>query len=429
MAPFPVPKSPLPPSSFAKAMTFAPITEILDELKAGRPIILVDDPDRENEGDLCFAAEFATPALVNTMAKDARGLICLALENSICDVLNLAPQTGENKSRYGTAFTVSIEAREGVTTGISAADRATTILAAVREGAQAADLVRPGHIFPLRAREGGVLVRTGQTEGIVDLCRLAGLRAAGVICEIMNDDGTMARVPELTKYGKKHGYKMCSIADLVEHRRRRERIIERVALARMPTKVGYFDSYTYRSKVDGRTHIALCLGVERPSKPDSRFPPIEEAMLVRVHSQCLTGDVFGSLRCDCGEQLERAMQAIQAEGKGILLYISQEGRGIGLAHKMRAYALQDDGCDTVEANTRLGFKADEREFGTGAQILHDLGARRLRVLTNNPKKLTGLTGYGLEVEAQVPLKIAPNPHNQKYLETKRQKMGHLLDET
>lgn len=410
-------------------MAFAPIPEILDELKAGRPIILVDDPGRENEGDLCFAAEFATPELVNHMARDARGLICLALESSICDQLQLNMQAPENQSRYGTAFTVSIEAREGVTTGISAADRARTILAAVAEDAVPSDVVRPGHIFPLRARDGGVLVRAGQTEGIVDLCRLAGLRPAGVICEIMNDDGTMARVPELERFQELHGgVKMCAIADLVEYRRRRERLIERVAHARMPTAFGYFDSYTYSSTVDNRTHVALCVGIERPSEVGHRFPPIDEPVLVRVHSQCLTGDVFGSLRCDCGEQLQTAMRLIQEAGRGVLLYISQEGRGIGLAHKMRAYALQDEGLDTVEANTRLGFRADEREFGTGAQILHDLGLRKLRILTNNPRKLSGLEGYGVEIVGQVPLRIEPNPHNEKYLRTKREKLGHLLDD-
>jgi 3,4-dihydroxy 2-butanone 4-phosphate synthase/GTP cyclohydrolase II len=409
-------------------MSFSSISDILAELQRGRPIILVDDPDRENEGDLCFAAQFVTPELVNMMARDARGLICLALDAAICDQLALAPQTIENGTRYGTAFTVSIEAREGVTTGISAADRARTIAVAVAPDARPTDVVRPGHVFPLRARDGGVLVRSGQTEGIVDLCRLAGLRPAGVICEIMNDDGSMARVPDLEVFAQKHGVLMCSIADLIEYRRRRERIIERIAHARMPTRFGYFDSFTYASKVDGRVHVALTVGIERPSEIGGRFPPIEEPVLVRVHSQCLTGDVFGSLRCDCGEQLERAMKAVQAEGRGVVLYISQEGRGIGLGAKMQAYALQDQGMDTVEANVHLGFKVDQREFGTGAQILHDLGVRRLRVLTNNPKKLSGLNGYGLEVVEQVPLLIEPNPDNERYLETKRDKLGHLLGE-
>lgn len=407
-------------------MPFSPIPEVLDELRAGRPIILVDDPDRENEGDLCFAAQFATPELINLMIKECRGWVCLALDGAICDQIGLQMQTQDNQSRFGTAFTVTIEAREGVTTGISARDRARTILAAVAPDAVPADLARPGHVAPLRAREGGVLVRAGQTEGIVDLCRLAGLRPAGVICEIIKDDGEMARVPDLEAFSQRHGCKLASIADLVEYRRRRERLIDRVAAARMPTRYGYFDSYTYASKVDGRVHVALCVGIERPAEEGGRFPPIEAPVTVRVHSQCLTGDVFGSLRCDCGQQLHLAMERIQKEGRGILLYISQEGRGIGLAHKMQAYALQDGGLDTVEANQHLGFKADMREFGTGAQILHDLGARRLRVLTNNPKKLSGLQGYGLEIEEQIPLAVEPNPHNKRYLETKRDKLGHTL---
>ena len=406
-------------------MSFAPIPDILEDLKAGRPIILVDDPDRENEGDLCFAAEFATPELINLMIKEARGLVCLALEGEICDQLGLGMQVAENQSRFGTAFTVTIEAREGVTTGISARDRARTILAAVNPAARPNDLVRPGHIAPLRARDGGVLVRTGQTEGIVDLCRLAGLRPAGVICEIIRDDGEMARVPDLEVFAQRLGIKMASIAELVEFRRRRERLIDLVAAVKMPTEVGYFDAYTYTSRVDSRVHVALTVGIEAPGA-NGRFPPIEEPLLVRVHSQCLTGDVFGSLRCDCGPQLHQAMRQVQSAGKGIVLYISQEGRGIGLANKLRAYALQDGGMDTVEANLHLGFRVDEREFGTGAQILHDLGARRLRLLTNNPKKLSGVTGYGIEVVEQVPLAIEPNPHNQRYLDTKRDKLGHIL---
>ncbi len=406
-------------------MTFAPIPELLAELAAGRPIVLVDDPDRENEGDLCFAAEFASPALVNQMIRDARGLVCLALDGAICDQLKLPLQVQDNSSRFGTAFTVSVEAARGVTTGISAADRARTILAAVHPDARPEDLARPGHIFPLRAREGGVLVRTGQTEGIVDLCRLAGLRPAGVICEIIKDDGEMARVPELERFCAQHGVKMGCIADIVEYRRRRERLVERVAVARMPTEYGEFDCHTYVSLVDGRTHMALAVGIERVAA-NARFPAIDEPVLARVHSQCLTGDAFGSLRCDCGPQLRLAMRQIQAAGRGVVLYFSQEGRGIGLANKLRAYALQDGGMDTVEANVHLGFRPDEREFGTGAQILHDLGLRRLRLLTNNPKKLTGLQGYGLEIVEQVPLAIDPNPHNERYLETKRSKMGHLL---
>lgn len=405
--------------------TFAPIQELLEELKAGRPIVLVDDPDRENEGDLCFAAEFASPELVAQMAREACGLICLALDNEICDRLELPLMVAQNRSRFGTAFTVSIEAAEGVTTGISAKDRATTIRAAVHPDAKPSDLARPGHIFPLRAVSGGVLVRTGQTEGIVDLCRLAGLRPAGVICEITKPDGEMARVPELEQFCRERNLKMGCIADLVEYRRRRERLIERVAVAKMPTRFGEFDCHTYHSRVDGRTHMALTVGIPRVG-PGERFAPIDEEVLVRVHSQCLTGDAFGSLRCDCGPQLHTAMQRVQAAGRGVVLYISQEGRGIGLANKLKAYELQDTGMDTVEANVHLGFRPDEREFGTGAQILHDLGVRRLQVLTNNPKKLAGLQGYGLEISSQVPLVVEPNPHNQRYLDTKREKMGHLL---
>jgi len=405
--------------------SFAPIPELLEELKAGRPIVLVDDPDRENEGDLCFAAQFATPELVAQMAREACGLICLALDNEICDRLELPMMVAQNGSRFGTAFTVSIEASEGVTTGISAKDRATTILAAVKPDASPSDLARPGHIFPLRAMDGGVLVRTGQTEGIVDLCRLAGLTPAGVICEITKPDGEMARVPELQDFAKQRGIKMGCIADLVEYRRRRERLIERVAVANMPTAFGDFDCHTYHSRVDGRTHMALTVGIDRVGEGE-RFPPIEGEVLVRVHSQCLTGDAFGSLRCDCGPQLHSAMRQVQDAGRGVVLYISQEGRGIGLANKLRAYALQDDGMDTVEANVHLGFRPDEREFGTGAQILHDLGLRCLRVLTNNPKKLAGLEGYGIEIGSQAPLEIESNHHNKKYLDTKRQKMGHLL---
>lgn len=406
-------------------MPFAPIPELLEELRAGRPIVLVDDPSRENEGDLCFAAEFATPELMALLLRDARGLVCLALDSAICDQLQLPMMVAENKSRHGTAFTVSIGAARDITTGISATDRARTVLAAVAPQARPEDLTRPGHVFPLRARDGGVLVRAGHTEGIVDLCRLAGLRPAGVICEILKPDGELARLPELTEFCQQRGFKLGCIADLVEYRRRRERLIERIAVARMPTQHGEFDCHTYHSLVDGRTHMALTVGIPRVGE-SGRFPPIDEPVLVRVHSQCLTGDAFGSLRCDCGPQLRTAMQRVQEAGRGVVLYISQEGRGIGLANKLRAYALQDHGMDTVEANTHLGFRADEREFGTGAQILHDLGVRRMRVLTNNPKKLAGLQGYGLEVDAQVPLVVEPNQHNQKYLETKRDKLGHLL---
>ncbi|MFN9276818.1 MAG: bifunctional 3,4-dihydroxy-2-butanone-4-phosphate synthase/GTP cyclohydrolase II [Planctomycetota bacterium] len=406
-------------------MTFAPISELLEELKAGRPIVLVDDPNRENEGDLCFAAQFASQELIALLSREACGLICLALDAGICDRLQLPPMVTDNTSRYGTAFTVSVGAKSGVSTGISAKDRARTVQVAVDPQSKPEDLTRPGHVFPLRAREGGVLVRAGHTEAIVDLCRLAGLQPAGVICEVIKPDGEMARVPELVAFCQQRGFKLGCFADLVEYRRRRERLIERVAVARMPTVHGDFDCHTYRSVVDGRTHMALTVGIPRVGD-NGRFPPIEEPVLVRVHSQCLTGDAFGSLRCDCGPQLQSAMRQVQAAGRGIVLYISQEGRGIGLANKLKAYALQDGGMDTVEANVHLGFRPDEREFGTGAQILHDLGVRQLQLLTNNPKKLAGLQGYGLEVVAQVPLVVSPNPHNEKYLETKRDKMGHLL---
>jgi 3,4-dihydroxy 2-butanone 4-phosphate synthase/GTP cyclohydrolase II len=332
----------------------------------------------------------------------------------------------QNNASRSTAFTVSIEAREGVTTGISAADRCHTVLTAVSEKAEARDIVSPGHIFPLRACRGGVLQRTGHTEGSVDLARLAGLRPAGVICEITKENGEMARVPDLEKFCARHEVKMGCIADLVEYRRRRERIIERVAVTKMPTEFGYFDCHTYVSKVDERAHVALTVGIEHAGK-DGRFPPIEQPVLARVHSQCLTGDVFGSLRCDCGAQLQEAMRRVQEKGHGVVLYISQEGRGIGLANKIRAYALQDQGMDTVEANLHLGFRADEREYGTGAQILHDLGCRHLHLLTNNPRKLSGLEGYGLTIDKQVALAIEPNPHNQRYLETKRCKMGHIFE--
>jgi 3,4-dihydroxy 2-butanone 4-phosphate synthase/GTP cyclohydrolase II len=406
-------------------MTFASIPELLAELQAGRPIVLVDDPARENEGDLCFAAEFASPELITLLSREACGLICLALDSAICDRLQLPPMVADNRSRYGTAFTVSIGASKGVTTGISSKDRARTVQVAVDPKSQPDELTRPGHIFPLRAREGGVLVRAGHTEAIVDLCRLAGLQPAGVICEVIKPDGEMARLPELSEFCRQRGFRIGCIADLVEYRRRRERLIERVAIARMPTRYGDFDCHTYHSLIDGRTHMALTVGIPRPDA-GGRFPPIDDAVLVRVHSQCLTGDAFGSLRCDCGPQLQLAMQRVQEAGRGIVLYISQEGRGIGLANKLRAYALQDQGMDTVEANVHLGFRADEREFGTGAQILHDLGLRRLRLLSNNPKKLAGLQGYGLEIAEQVPLIVDPNLHNQKYLDTKRDKMGHLL---
>lgn len=407
-------------------MSLCSIPDVLADLKQGKPVILVDDPQRENEGDLCIAAEFATPKIVNFIRRAAGGLLCMPLEGSICDRLGLHQMVPENTSPRQTGFTVSIEAREGVSTGISAADMARTIRAAVADNAQPDDLVRPGHIFPLRARDGGVLVRAGHTEAIVDLCRLAELKPAGLVCEIQNDDGSMARLPEIEQFARRHELKIAAISDLVEYRRRRERIIERKPVVKMPTDVGYFDLYPYRSRVDGRVHVALVHGIDRLDDESGRFPPIPEPVLVRVHSECLTGDVFHSQRCDCGSQLHEAMRRIQAGTVGVLLYIRQEGRGIGLEHKLEAYKLQETGLDTVQANEVLGFKPDQREYGTGAQILHDLGVRKMRLLTNNPKKLTALTGYGLEITEQVPLLIPSTPHNEDYLRTKRDKLGHLL---
>lgn len=409
-------------------MVFATVEEALQDIREGRMIILVDDPRRENEGDLVMAAEFVTPEAINFMRKEGGGLICLSLSGEICDQLDLRPQVANNTARMSTAFLESIEAREGVTTGISAADRAHTILTAVQPEARPADLARPGHMFPLRARDGGVLVRPGQTEGSVDLAKLAGLREAGVICEIMNDDGSMSRMPDLEVFAKKHELKILTVEALVEYRRKREKLVERrVDSVPLPNTMGEWQMHLYRSKTDGREHIALTFGWhEAPENLETAFDRMDDPAVVRVHSECFTGDVLHSLRCDCGPQLDAAMRQISVTGKGVLLYIRQEGRGIGLEKKLEAYKLQDAGFDTVEANEKLGYPADMREYGVGAQILHDLGVRKMRLLTNNPKKLAGLKGYGLEIVEQLPIAVEPHPHNARYLETKRDRMGHLL---
>lgn len=393
------------------------IEAALEDIRQGKMVILVDDEDRENEGDLTMAAEKVTPEAINFMAKYGRGLICLSLTEERLNELHLPMMVSENTSRFQTAFTVSIDARKGVTTGISAADRATTILTAVDDRTQPEDLVSPGHVFPLRARRGGVLVRTGQTEGSVDLARLAGLKPAGVICEIMKDDGTMARMPDLQIFAQEHGLRIVTIADLIKYRLSKESLVRRVASAILPTKYGgIFTAIAYENDVDSYHHLALVKGEIRP----------EDRVLVRVHSQCLTGDVFGSRRCDCEEQLHKAMEMVEKEGKGVIVYMRQEGRGIGLVNKLRAYCLQDAGRDTVEANEELGFKADMRDYGIGAQILADLGLHKIRLMTNNPRKIIGLEGYGIEVIERVPIETKPHPDNIEYLKTKAKKMGHLL---
>ena len=399
-------------------MSLISTEDAIKEIRAGRMVILVDDKDRENEGDLTMAAQAVTPEAINFMAKYGRGLICLSMTGEKIDSLDLPLMVNNNTSRFQTGFTVSIEARCGVTTGISAADRATTILTAVADDAKPSDLVRPGHVFPLRGKQGGVIVRAGQTEGSIDLARLAGLKPAGVICEIMDEDGTMARMPALENFSKKHDIKICTIADLIEYRMRTESFVKRAAETVVPTSIsGEFKAIVFENDVDDLLHIALVKGEIDSNKP----------VLVRVHSECLTGDIFGSLRCDCGEQLHKAMEMIDKEGSGVLLYIRQEGRGIGLVNKLKAYALQDQGLDTVEANEELGFKPDMRNYGIGAQILVDLGVKKMKLLTNNPKKMVGLEGYGLSIVEQVEIEIKPNKYNVGYLECKKLKMGHLLN--
>jgi 3,4-dihydroxy 2-butanone 4-phosphate synthase / GTP cyclohydrolase II len=400
------------------ASNFATIEEAIEDIRQGKMVVVCDDENRENEGDLTMAAQFVTPEAINFMAKEGRGLICLAMTPDRCEELGLNLMAAKNESAFETAFTVSIEAhpRHGVTTGISAADRARTIQVAIDPQTSPRELVQPGHVFPLKAKAGGVLERVGQTEAGVDLARMAGLIPAGVICEVMNDDGTMARVPDLVPYCERHGLKMITVADLVAYRRRHEKLIERVVSTRLPTSFGDFVAVGYRSLVDNKHHVALVKGDVDGA----------DDVLVRVHSECLTGDVFHSLRCDCGEQLESALAMIEDEGSGVLLYLSQEGRGIGLLNKLRAYKLQEEGLDTVDANLRLGLPADLRDYGIGAQILVDLGLSSIRILTNNPKKISGLAGYGLSVTDQLPIAHQPNPHNEAYLRAKAERLGHTL---
>jgi len=409
-------------------MRFNTIQEAVEDLKQGKMIILVDDANRENEGDITLAAEMVTPETINFMLTHARGIICLSIDAERAEALDLYPMVPNNTSNFQTPFTVSIDAREGITTGVSSKDRAATILTAISDKAKASDLVRPGHIFPLKAQRGGVLVRTGHTEGAVDLMRIAGVKPASVICEIMTEDGNMAKLPDLKKFAEKHHLKICTIADIIKYRHEQERLIDKRVTVKLPTRYGNFTLHLYRSFVDEYLHLALCLGIGSESG-NAPSPLHNEPVLVRVHDECLTGDIFGSLRCDCGEQLHSALQIIQNEGKGVLLYMRQEGRGIGLENKLHAYLLQEKGLDTVEANEKLGFPPDKRDYGIGAQILRDLGITKMKLLTNNPKKFAALTGYGLEIIERVPIVMEPKEENKNYLRTKKEKLGHLFEKT
>lgn len=409
-------------------MRFNTIQEAVEDLKQGKMIILVDDASRENEGDITVAAEKVTPEIINFILTHARGILCLSIDAERAEALDLYPMVSNNTSNFQTPFTISIDARDGITTGVSSKDRATTILTAISDKAKASDLVRPGHIFPLKAQRGGVLVRTGHTEGAVDLMRIAGVKPAAVICEIMTEDGNMAKLPDLKKFAEKHHLKICTIADIIKYRHEQERLIDKRVTVKLPTRYGNFTLHLYRSFVDEYLHLALCLGIGSESG-NAPSPLHNEPVLVRVHDECLTGDIFGSLRCDCGEQLNSALQIIQKEGKGVLLYMRQEGRGIGLENKLHAYLLQETGLDTVEANEKLGFPPDKRDYGIGAQILRDLGITKMKLLTNNPKKYAALTGYGLEIVERVPIVMEPKEENKHYLRTKKEKLGHIFEKT
>lgn len=407
-------------------MHFNTVQEVVDDLRQGKMIILIDDENRENEGDIILAAEKVTPEAINFMLTHARGILCLAINAERAEELDLYPMVSNNTSNFQTPFTVSIDARNGITTGVSSKDRAVTILTVIDDKTTAEDLVRPGHIFPLKAKKGGVLVRTGHTEGAVDLTRIAGIKQAAVICEIMTEDGNMAKLPDLKKFAEKHNLKICTIADIIKYRHEQERLIEKRVTVKLPTMYGNFTLHLYRSFVDDYLHLALCLGIGSESG-NLPSPLHNEPVLVRVHDECLTGDIFGSLRCDCGEQLHSALRMIQKNGKGVLLYMRQEGRGIGLENKLHAYLLQEKGLDTVEANEKLGLPVDKRDYGIGAQILRDLGITKMRLLTNNPKKFAALIGYGLEIVERVPIVIEPKEENRYYLQTKKEKLGHIIE--